>query len=154
MRPASLALALAVLASAATTATAKLDTDATAVKVRYIVTDVDAAVAFYTRDLGFQLEAQTGRDFALLSLGKLQLVLSPPVGPGSAFQPASDGRRPEPGGWNRIILETHDLVGETERLRRVGARFRSDARTGPGGRQIVLEDPSGNAVKIFQPAGN
>jgi catechol 2,3-dioxygenase-like lactoylglutathione lyase family enzyme len=124
------------------------------VRVRYIVADVEAAVAFYTRNLGFQLESQAGANFAMLSRGHLRLVLSPPSGPGSASQPMPDGRRPEPGGWNRIILETRDLAGEMETLRRAGVHFRSNVLSGPGGREILLDDPSGNPVEVFQPAGN
>jgi catechol 2,3-dioxygenase-like lactoylglutathione lyase family enzyme len=125
-----------------------------AVKVRYIVTDVDAAVAFYTHNLGFELQAQAGPNFAMLSHGSLQLVLSPPSGPGSASKPGLEGRPPEPGGWNRIILESRDLAGEVDSLRRAGVRFRSTILSGPGGQQVLVEDPSGNPVELFQPAGN
>jgi catechol 2,3-dioxygenase-like lactoylglutathione lyase family enzyme len=120
--------------------------------VRYIVKDVDEAIAFYTRDLGFQLDRQSGDDFAMLSRDELQLVLSPPQGPGGGSQPMPDGRRPEPGGWNRIILQTDDLKGEIDGLRKAGVEFRNDVTSGPGGKQILLNDPSGNPVELFQPA--
>jgi catechol 2,3-dioxygenase-like lactoylglutathione lyase family enzyme len=120
--------------------------------VRYIVKDVDEAINFYTRDLGFHLDRQSGDDFAMLSRDELQLVLSPPQGPGGGSQPMPDGRRPEPGGWNRIILETDDLSGEIDSLRKAGVEFRNDVTSGPGGKQILVNDPSGNAVELFQPA--
>lgn len=120
--------------------------------VRYIVKDVDEAIRFYTRDLGFHLDRQSGDDFAMLSRDELQLVLSPPQGPGGGSQPMPDGRRPEPGGWNRIILQTEDLTGEVDSLRKAGVKFRNDVTSGPGGKQILLNDPSGNAVELFQPA--
>lgn len=154
MRAAPLVLALGFLAFGATMASTQEISDPAPVKVRYIVEDVDAAVAFYTHDLGFRLQAKAGPNFAMLSRHGLQLVLSPPVGPGGASQPASDGRRPEPGGWNRIILETHDLTRETESLRRAGVQFRTGVLGGPGGRQVVVEDPSGNPVELFQPTEN
>jgi catechol 2,3-dioxygenase-like lactoylglutathione lyase family enzyme len=120
--------------------------------VRYIVNDVDAAIAFYTRNLGFEVTLQSGPDFAILSRENMQLLLSPPKGPGGGSQPMPDGRRPEPGGWNRIVVRTADLDGETATLRRAGVPFRNDPVTGPGGRQVLLEDPSGNLVELFEPA--
>src|SRR5438477_11870967 len=108
--------------------------------VRYIVKDVDEAITFYTRDLGFHLDRQSGDDFAMLSRDELQLVLSPPQGPGGGSQPMPDGRRPEPGGWNRIILQTDDLTGEIDGLRKAGVEFRNDITSGPGGKQILLND--------------
>ena len=123
-----------------------------ALMVRYIVKDVDAAVAFYTRRLGFRVDAQSGPHFALLERENLQLVLSPPTGPGGGSQPMPDGRRPEPGGWNRIIVRTGTLEGDVARLREAKATFRNDIVSGPGGRQILLEDPSGNLVELFEPA--
>ncbi len=120
--------------------------------VRYIVNDVDEAVAFYTEHFGFRVEAQSGPYFALLERDNLQMVLSPPKGPGGGSQPTPDGRRPEPGGWNRIVVRTRILEHDVEILRKAGVRFRSDYLTGPGGRQILIEDPSGNLVELFEPA--
>ena len=120
--------------------------------VRYIVEDVDSAIAFYTRHLGFGLDAQSGPNFALLERDNLQLVLSPPKGPGGGSQPMPDGRRPEPGGWNRIIVKSGNLEGEIAVLKKAGVKFRNDVVSGPGGRQILLEDPSGNLVELFEPA--
>jgi catechol 2,3-dioxygenase-like lactoylglutathione lyase family enzyme len=120
--------------------------------VRYIVQDVDESVSFYTHNLGFERERQSGGDFAMLSRDDLHLVLSPPRGPGGGSQPMPDGRRPEPGGWNRIILETKDLAGEIANLRKAGVHFRNDVTSGPGGSQILVDDPSGNVVELFQAA--
>jgi catechol 2,3-dioxygenase-like lactoylglutathione lyase family enzyme len=120
--------------------------------VRYIVNDVDAAIGFYTRHLAFQVAAQSGPTFALLERENLQLVLSPPKGPGGGSQPMPDGRRPEPGGWNRMVVQSRDLEGDIDVLRKAGVRFRNDIVAGPGGRQILLEDPSGNLVELFEPA--
>ena len=122
-----------------------------ALMVRYIVNEVDAAIAFYTRHLAFRVSAQSGADFAILARENLQLVLSPPKGPGGGSQPMPDGRRPEPGGWNRIIVRSNDLDGDVEVLRKAEVRFRNDIVAGPGGRQILLEDPSGNLVELFEP---
>lgn len=123
-----------------------------ALLVRYIVNDVDAAIAFYTRHFAFRAAAQSGPYFAILERENLQLVLSPPKGPGGGSQPMPDGRRPEPGGWNRLIVRSADLDGEVEALRKAGVRFRNEVVSGPGGRQILVEDPSGNLVEIFEPA--
>ena len=123
-----------------------------ALMVRYIVKDVDAAIAFYNHNLGFEVTAQSGPNFAILSRENLQLVLSPPKGPGGGSQPMPDGRRPEPGGWNRIIVRTSDLDGEIDHLKKAGVVFRNQVVAGPGGRQILLEDPSGNLVELFEPA--
>lgn len=123
-----------------------------ALMVRYIVIDVDAAIGFYTQHLGFRLSAQSGPYFAILVRENLQLVLSPPKGPGGGSQPMPDGRRPEPGGWNRIIVQSSNLDGDVEVLRRAGVKFRNDIVAGPGGRQILLEDPSGNPVELFESA--
>jgi catechol 2,3-dioxygenase-like lactoylglutathione lyase family enzyme len=122
------------------------------VSVRYIADDVDAAVAFYRERLGFDLQAQPGPGFAILTRGPLRLLLSDPRGPGGAAQPMPDGRRPEPGGWNRIQLEVEDIAREVAALRDAGARFRGDIVHGRGGDQILLEDPSGNPIELFQPA--
>ena len=123
-----------------------------ALMVRYIVNDVEAAIGFYRNHLGFRLAAQSGPYFAILERENLQLVLSPPKGPGGGSQPMPDGRRPEPGGWNRIIVRSSNLDGDIEVLRNAGVTFRNDAVTGPGGRQILMEDPSGNLVELFEPA--
>ena len=121
------------------------------VSVRYIVYDIDAAIDFYTRHLGFTLEMHPAASFAILSRGELRLLLSAPSGPGGASQPMPDGRRPEPGGWNRIQLQSEDLDGLVESLRGSGARFRNDVVSGIGGRQILLEDPAGNPIELFEP---
>jgi catechol 2,3-dioxygenase-like lactoylglutathione lyase family enzyme len=123
-----------------------------ALMVRYIVNDVDAAVAFYSQQLGFRVTAQSGPHFAILSRENMQLVLSPPKGPGGGSQPMADGRRPEPGGWNRIIIQSSNLEGDVDVLKRARVVFRNDIVAGPGGRQILIEDPSGNLVELFEPA--
>ena len=120
------------------------------VSVRYIVDDIDAAVRFYTELLGFELRMQPGGGFAMLTRGGLRLLLNTPTGPGGASQPMPDGRRPEPGGWNRIQFEVGDLAAEVDRLRSQGASFRNDIVSGIGGRQILLEDPAGNLIELFE----
>jgi catechol 2,3-dioxygenase-like lactoylglutathione lyase family enzyme len=122
------------------------------VSVRYVVDDVDAATAFYEEHLGFAVDMHPAPGFAVLSRGDLRLLLNAPGGGGGAAQPMPDGRRPEPGGWNRIQLEVDQLVDEVEALRKAGARFRNEIVTGKGGKQILLEDPSGNPIELFQPA--
>jgi catechol 2,3-dioxygenase-like lactoylglutathione lyase family enzyme len=119
------------------------------VNVRYMVDDVEAAVAFYTTQLGFTLISKTLPAFADVSLGDLRLLLSGPTS--SAGRPMPDGRRPAPGGWNRIHLIVDDLEAHVARLRNAGVRFRNDIVTGPGGSQIVLDDPSGNPIELFVP---
>ena len=121
------------------------------VRVRYIVSDVPAAVAFYTTKLGFKLDMQSGPYFAALSRGGVQLLLSPTKGPGGASQPMPNGDRPAPGGWNRMVINTPDLQGEVDRLRKAGVHLRNDVVYGLGGNEILLDDPSGNAVELFQP---
>ena len=121
------------------------------VRIRYIVNDVPAAVTFYTDKLGFKLDVQTGPYFAALSRGGIQLLLSPPTGPGGASQPMPNGERPAPGGWNRIVIDTPDLQGDVDRLRKAGVHFRNETIVGLGGNQILLDDPSGNVVELFQP---
>jgi catechol 2,3-dioxygenase-like lactoylglutathione lyase family enzyme len=121
----------------------------TTVNVRYLVDDVDAAIAFYTEHLGFTVISNQAPAFADVALGDLRLLLSGPTS--SAARPMPDGRRPEPGGWNRIHLIVDDLVAEVERLRAEGVPFRNEIVKGPGGSQILLEDPSGNVVELFQP---
>jgi catechol 2,3-dioxygenase-like lactoylglutathione lyase family enzyme len=120
------------------------------VSVRYIVHDVDAAIAFYTEHLGFQVDMHPAPPFAMLSRGDLRLLLNAPGGGGGAGQPMPDGRLPEPGGWNRIQLEVEDLDREVERLRAAGAKFRNEIVVGTGGNQILLDDPSGNPIELFQ----
>ena len=118
--------------------------------VRYIVSDVDVALDFYTKHLGFALENRMGPPFALISKGDLRLWLS---GPGtSATRPMPDGREPEPGGWNRIVVEVDDLASLVEEMRAAGVVFRNDIVTGPGGSQILAEDGAGNVVELFQAA--
>jgi predicted enzyme related to lactoylglutathione lyase len=120
------------------------------VSVRYIVNDVDAAIPFYTSMLGFKLEMHPAPGFASLSRGDLQLLLNRP-GAGGAGQPMPDSQRPAPGGWNRIQIELDDLEATVEKLKSSGARFRNEIVTGNGGKQILIEDPSGNAIELFQP---
>ncbi len=118
--------------------------------VRYIVRDVDAAVAFYTQGLGFTLRQQFGPAMAILTRDDLTLWVAGP--PASASRPMPDGRKPEPGGWNRFVLQVDDLDSVVARLRSQGVAFRNEVVTGPGGRQILCEDPSGNAIELFQAA--
>jgi catechol 2,3-dioxygenase-like lactoylglutathione lyase family enzyme len=122
----------------------------TMVNVRYMVDDVDAAVAFYTTHLGFAVLSSAAPAFADVQRGDLRLLLSGATS--SAGRPMPDGRRPEPGGWNRFQLVVTDIVAEVERLRAAGLSFRNEIVRGPGGAQILLEDPSGNVVELFQPA--
>lgn len=125
------------------------------VRTRYMVNDIGEAVAFYTQHLGFQVkqEVPPNPNFAMIARGDFVLVLSTPFGPGGAAKPMLDGRRAEPGGWNRILIDVDDLRAEIERLRKAKVHFRSEILTGPGGSEIVLDDPSGNPVELFQPAG-
>jgi catechol 2,3-dioxygenase-like lactoylglutathione lyase family enzyme len=120
------------------------------VNVRYMVENVGAAVEWYTRHLGFTLLSNQAPAFADVTLGSLRLLLSGPTS--SAGRPMSDGERPRPGGWNRIHLIVNDLPAEVARLRAAGVQFRNEIVTGPGGSQILLIDPSGNLVELFQPA--
>jgi len=121
------------------------------VSVRYIVDDVDSAIDFYCRLLGFKEEMHPAPTFAMLSRGDLRLALSAPGGPGGGGQAMPDGRMPEPGGWNRFTLEVPDLVATVEALRREGVHFRNDVVTGVGGKQILVDDPSGNPIELFEP---
>jgi catechol 2,3-dioxygenase-like lactoylglutathione lyase family enzyme len=123
----------------------------TSVSVRYIVDDVDAAISFYCGHLGFEIEMHPAASFAVLSRGDLRLLLSAPSEQPGGGQIMADGRRPEPGGWNRISLHVLDLAAEVERLRAAGARFRNEIVHGVGGDQILVEDPSGNPVELFEP---
>ena len=122
----------------------------TTVNVRYMVDDVEAAIAFYTTHLGFALLSKTAPAFADVVRGDLRLLLSGPTS--SAGRSMPDGRRPVPGGWNRLHLIVDDLSAEVSRLRAAGVQFRNDIGSGPGGLQILLDDPSGNPVELFQPA--
>jgi catechol 2,3-dioxygenase-like lactoylglutathione lyase family enzyme len=120
------------------------------VNVRYMVDDVDEAIAFYTKHLGFELLTSASPAFADVKRGSLRLLLAGPKS--SAGRPMPDGRTPGPGGWNRIHFIVDDIDSEVARLHDAGATFRNDIVTGPGGKQILLEDPSGNVVELFQPA--
>lgn len=122
----------------------------TAVSVRYIVDNVDTAIAFYTMHLGFRVDLHPAPGFASLSRGSLRLLLNAP-GAGGAGQAMPDGRRPAPGGWNRIQLEVEDLAATVETLRKTGVRFRNDIVIGNGGKQILLDDPAGNCIELFEP---
>jgi catechol 2,3-dioxygenase-like lactoylglutathione lyase family enzyme len=121
------------------------------VRVRYIVDDVDAAIAFYTERLGFKVDMHPAPGFAALSRGDLQILFNRPGGGGGAGQSMPDGQAPAPGGWNRIQLEVDDLETTVQALRNAGARFRNEIVTGNGGKQILVEDPSGNPIELFQP---
>lgn len=121
------------------------------VSVRYIVNDVDEAIAFYSQHLGFREDMHPAPAFAMMSRGDLRLVLSAPGGGPGGGQAMPDGTLPSPGGWNRFSIEVSDLEGLVERLRQGGARFRNDIVAGVGGKQILVEDPSGNPVELFEP---
>jgi len=120
------------------------------INVRYIIDDVAAAVSFYTTHLGFTVELDASPAFASVSRDGVHLLLSGP--PSSGRRPMPDGRKPEPGGWNRIQVLVEDLPSEVDRLRQAGLQFRNEIVNGPGGSQILLDDPSGNPVELFQPA--
>ena len=119
------------------------------INIRYLVDDVDAAVAWYTKHLGFTIISNAAPAFADVKLGALRLLLSGPKS--SAGRPMADGEHPRPGGWNRIHLIVDDVPAEVTRLRAAGVRFRNDIVMGPGGSQVLLMDPSGNLVELFQP---
>jgi catechol 2,3-dioxygenase-like lactoylglutathione lyase family enzyme len=121
------------------------------VSVRYIVDDVDAAIAFYCQQLGFHEDMHPAPTFAMLSRGDLRLALSAPSGAGGGGQAMPDGTSPQPGGWNRLMLEVADLETTVATLRERGVRFRNEIVTGVGGKQVLLEDPSGNPIELFQP---
>jgi catechol 2,3-dioxygenase-like lactoylglutathione lyase family enzyme len=121
------------------------------VQVRYIVNDVDEAIAFYCGRLGFTEEMHPAPAFAMLSRGDLRLVLSAPNAQGGGGQSMPDGRVPQPGGWNRFTIEVEDLATTVEALRGAGTHFRNEIVTGVGGKQILVEDPSGNPVELFEP---
>jgi catechol 2,3-dioxygenase-like lactoylglutathione lyase family enzyme len=121
------------------------------VSVRYIVDDVDAAIAFYRDHLGFTVDMHPAPTFAMLSHDGFRLLLSAPSAQGGGGQVLPDGRRPEPGGWNRFQIEVADLAADVERLRAAGVPLRSDIIHGVGGDQVLVDDPSGNAVELFEP---
>ena len=121
------------------------------VSVRYIVDDVDAAIQFYCRQLGFREDMHPAPSFAMLSRGDLRLVLSAPGGGPGGGQAMPDGTLPRPGGWNRFQLEVDDIEGIVARMREAGIRFRNEIITGVGGKQILVEDPAGNPVELFEP---
>ena len=145
------ALALLLLAGASTASAQTAAARPGLVRVRYMVQSVPEAVAFYSGKLGFKIDFQSGPYFAALSRGGVQLLLSPTKGPGGASQPMPNGDKPVPGGWNRLVLNTPDLPSEVARLKQAGVRFRNDIVYGVGGNEILLDDPSGNAVELFQP---
>ena len=118
--------------------------------VRYQVNEVQRSIAFYTKILGFNLDQQNLPAFGQVSMGNLKLILSGPGASGSRSMP--DGRQQEPGGWNRIVLQAQDLPARIAELKKEGVRFRNEMEVGPGGRQIQLEDPDGNAIELFEPA--
>ena len=122
-----------------------------AVSVRYIVNDVDTAIGFYTQQLGFRVDMHPSPGFAMVSRGDLRLLLSTPGGGGGAGQSMPDGRRPEPGGWNRIQIEVQDLATLVDTLKKGGAHFRNEIVVGNGGKQILLDDPAGNPIELFEP---
>jgi catechol 2,3-dioxygenase-like lactoylglutathione lyase family enzyme len=121
------------------------------VSVRYIVTDVDESIAFYCQQLGFEEVMHPAPTFAMLSRGDLRLVISAAGGGPGGGQAMPDGTLPQPGGWNRFTIEVTDLAATVEKLRAGGARFRNDIVTGVGGKQTLLEDPSGNPIELFEP---
>jgi catechol 2,3-dioxygenase-like lactoylglutathione lyase family enzyme len=121
------------------------------VSVRYIVDDVDAATSFYCEHLGFSELMHPAPSFAMLQRGDLRLALSAPGGPGGGSQAMPDGTMPQPGGWNRFMIEVTDLASAVDSLRESGVRLRSDLITGVGGKQVVIDDPSGNPVELFEP---
>lgn len=118
--------------------------------VRYLVNDVERSIDFYTRSLGFKLDQRMGPAFARISRDDLTLWLAGPQS--SAARPMPDGRQPEPGGWNRFVIETDDLVSRVDQLKHDGMRFRNEIVVGPGGKQILLEDPDGNPIELFEAA--
>lgn len=122
------------------------------VSVRYIVDDVDAAIAFYCQHLGFEEQMHPAPTFAMLTRGDLRLALNAPSGTGGGGQAMPDGTVPEPGGWNRFSIEVSDLAGMVETLRQAGVHFRNDIVTGVGGKQVLIDDPSGNPIELFEPS--
>lgn len=149
-----LIISVSTLLFARTSQSKEENADMTTARVRYMVNELDPAVEFYTKYLGFQVKQERRPNFAMLSKGNLELVLSTPFGPGGAAKPMSDGRKAEPGGWNRIIINVQDLPAEVARLRKAQLHFRNDIVSGPGGSEILVDDPSGNPVELFQPASH
>jgi len=152
LRPLALALALLLVAGSlpARAQNFGVNNDPNLIRMRYMVEDIPAAVAFYRDKLGFKVEAQSGNFFAALSRGNVQLLLSPTKGPGGASQPMPNGQKPLPGGWNRIVLYVDDFAAIIERLRAAGTPFRNDIERGTGGAQIQIEDPDGNPVELHE----
>jgi catechol 2,3-dioxygenase-like lactoylglutathione lyase family enzyme len=126
-------------------------TDMPTISVRYIVDDVASAIEFYTGHLGFELEMHPGPGFAALTRDGFRFYLNATGGPGGASQAMPDGRVPEPGGWNRIRIEVTDLAAHAEKLRKAGVTMRSDIIEGRGGKQLIVDDPAGNPVELFEP---
>jgi catechol 2,3-dioxygenase-like lactoylglutathione lyase family enzyme len=121
------------------------------VQIRYIVNNVDEAITFYTKQLGFKLEMHPAPAFAMLSRNELRLVLSAPIPAGGGGQPMPDGTKQEPGGWNRFAIEVTNIFNIVETLKNAGAHFRNNIVTGVGGKQIIVDDPSGNPIELFEP---
>ncbi len=123
------------------------------IRIRYMVNELEPAIEFYTKHLGFQVKMKSAPYFAQITRDNFDMILSTPFGPGGAAKPMKDGRKPQPGGWNRIVINVNDLKAEIDRLEKAGLHFRNEIATGPGGSEILLDDPSGNPVELFQPAG-
>ena len=122
-------------------------------RIRYMVDEIEPAIEFYTKYLGFETKMKNAPYFAMLSRDNVNFVLSTPYGPGGAAKPMSDGSKPEAAlGWSRMIIDVDDLGSEIDRLKAAGIHFRNDVATGPGGSEVILDDPSGNPVELFQPA--
>lgn len=128
------------------------ETSMNTVRVRYMVNNIDQTASFYTKYLGFEEKPGATPNFAIVSRGNLELVLSTPFGPGGAAKPMPNGRKAEPGGWNRIIIPVNDIHAEVAQLRKANLHFRNDIVSGPGGSEILLDDPAGNPVELFQAA--
>jgi catechol 2,3-dioxygenase-like lactoylglutathione lyase family enzyme len=127
--------------------------DMSSIRIRYMVNDLEQAIEFYTKHFGFEVKMKNTPFFAQIRKDNLDMILSTPFGPGGAAKPMKDGRKAEPGGWNRIVITVNDLKAEIARLQQEGIPFRNEIATGPGGSEILLDDPSGNPVELFQPAG-
>lgn len=123
------------------------------IRIRYMVNELEPAIEFYTKHFGFEVKMKNAPYFAQISKDNLDMILSTTFGPGGAAKPMKDGRKPEPGGWNRIVITVNDLAAEVAKLQQEGIHFRNEIATGPGGSEILLDDPSGNPVELFQLAG-